>query len=239
MVLHVFQSGKDLARAAAAIFAAQILKKPDSVLGLATGSTPLDTYSELIKLYEDKVLDFSMATSFNLDEYVQIPHDHPASYHDFMRENLFSHINMKDSFVPDGNAEDMDRECARYDAEIVLAGGIDLQLLGIGHNGHIGFNEPSDRFVYGTHVVELTQSTLKANLRFFEREDLVPRRAVSMGIGTIMSSKSIILLALGKEKAQAVYDMVRGEMTPRVQASILRVHPDVTVLLDSGAASLL
>jgi glucosamine-6-phosphate deaminase len=133
----------------------------------------------------------------------------------------------------------MDRECARYDAEIVLAGGIDLQLLGIGHNGHIGFNEPSDRFVYGTHVVELTQSTLKANLRFFEREDLVPRRAVSMGIGTIMSSKSIILLALGKEKAQAVYDMVRGEMTPRVQASILRVHPDVTVLLDSGAASLL
>lgn len=239
MIIHVFNSGKALAQAASIVFASQILKKPDTVLGLATGSTPIDLYRELAKLYEAKVLDFSGVSSFNLDEYVQIPYSHPASYHAFMQEELFQYINMKETHVPDGNAQNLDEECRRYDETILSSSGIDLQLLGIGHNGHIGFNEPSDRFVYGTHVFDLTDSTIKANTRFFESDEQVPRRAMSMGIGTIMSARSILLLALGKGKAAAVRDMVKGEITPRLQASILRSHKDVTILLDQEAASLL
>ncbi len=236
MILHVFESEGSLACAAAVIFAAQILRKPDSVIGLATGSTPLGTYGELVRLYEEGVLDFSRVTSFNLDEYVGLPKSHPESYYAFMHRNLFDRINIRDTHLPDGQAEDLTGECRKYDEAIRKAGGVDLQLLGIGSNGHIGFNEPSDRFVYGTNVINLTESTISANRRFFDSADEVPRRAVSMGIGTIMSARSILLLAMGAQKADAIKAMMEDEVDPRIPASILRTHPSVTVLLDKAAA---
>ncbi len=236
MILHVFENEGSLARAAAAIFAAQILKKPDSVIGLATGSTPVSTYGELVRLYEEKVLDFSRVTSFNLDEYVGLPLSHPESYYAFMHRHLFDRINIRDTHLPNGLAADLTGECRKYDEAIRKAGGVDLQLLGIGNNGHIGFNEPADQFVYGTNVITLTESTISANRRFFDSAEDVPRRAVSMGIGTIMSAGSILMLAMGAQKAEAVQAMVEGEVTPRMPASILRTHRNVTVLLDRAAA---
>jgi len=239
MVVHVFDNEAQVARAAGAVFAAQVLNKPDSVLGLATGSTPISTYEELIRLHRDGVLDFSKATTFNLDEYAGLPTSHPESYISFMKRHLFDHVNLKQSFLPNGLAKDLDAECARYEESIRLAGGVDLQLLGIGHNGHIGFNEPAEQFTYPTNAVTLTQDTIDANKRFFASEKEVPRRALSMGIGTIMSAKSILLIALGENKAPVIRGMVQGEITPRLPASILRAHPAVTVLLDKGAGSLL
>lgn len=211
--------------------------KPDSVLGLGTGSTPIDTYQELIRLYQEKAVDFSNASTFNLDEYVHLPISHACSYHAFMQVQLFDHVNFKASFLPDGNAKDLNRESRRYDTAIQKAGGLDLQLLGIGHNGHIGFNEPADNFGYGTQVVNLTDSTIQANKRFFKSDRDVPRQAISMGIGTIMAANEIMLLALGAEKADAIKKTVKGPVTPRLPASILRLHKKVTLLLDEGAAS--
>ena len=236
MILHVFENEGSLARAAAALFAAQILRKPDSVIGLATGSTPISTYRELIRLYEEKVLDFSRVTSFNLDEYVGLPLSHPESYYAFMHRHLFDHINIRDTRLPNGLSSDLEGECRKYDEAIRKAGGVDLQLLGIGNNGHIGFNEPADHFVYGTNVITLTESTIQANRRFFKDGEEVPRRAVSMGIGTIMSARSILLIALGEAKADVLKAMLEDEVTPRVPASILRTHQNVTVLLDKAAA---
>ncbi len=237
MIVHVFDTPAQVARAAAAVFSAQILKKPDSVLGLATGGTPVDTYKELIKLHQDGILDFSKVTTFNLDEYEGLPTSHPESYVAFMKRNLFDHVNIKQSRLPDGLNKDHQKECAAYDEEIRQAGGVDLQLLGIGNNGHIGFNEPSDHFVYDTNLVDLTPSTIKANRRFFDSEDQVPRKALSMGIGTIMEARSILMIALGEGKAEVVQKMVEGDIDPQVPASILRAHKDVTVLLDRAAAS--
>lgn len=237
MIVHVFDTPAQVARAAAAVFSAQILKKPDSVLGLATGGTPVDTYKELIKLHQDGILDFSQVTTFNLDEYEGLPTSHPESYVTFMKRNLFDHVNIKQSRLPDGLNKDHQKECAAYDEEIRQAGGVDLQLLGIGNNGHIGFNEPSDHFVYDTNLVDLTPSTIKANRRFFDSEDQVPRKALSMGIGTIMEARSILMIALGEGKAEVVQKMVEGDIDPQVPASILRAHKDVTVLLDRAAAS--
>ncbi|NLM85107.1 MAG: glucosamine-6-phosphate deaminase [Clostridiales bacterium] len=237
MIVHVFDTPAQVARAAAAVFSAQILKKPDSVLGLATGGTPVDTYKELIKLHQDGILDFSQVTTFNLDEYEGLPTSHPESYVAFMKRNLFDHVNIKQSRLPDGLNKDHQKECAAYDEEIRQAGGVDLQLLGIGNNGHIGFNEPSDHFVYDTNLVDLTPSTIKANRRFFDSEDQVPRKALSMGIGTIMEARSILMIALGEGKAEVVQKMVEGDIDPQVPASILRAHKDVTVLLDRAAAS--
>ncbi len=236
MILHVFENEGSLARAAAILFAAQILRKPDSVIGLATGSTPISTYRELIRLYEEKVLDFSRVTSFNLDEYVGLPLSHPESYYAFMHRHLFDHINIRDTRLPNGLSSDLEGECRKYDEAIRKAGGVDLQLLGIGNNGHIGFNEPADHFVYGTNVIKLTESTIQANRRFFKDGEEVPRRAVSMGIGTIMSARSILLIALGEAKADVIKAMLEGEVTPKVPASILRTHRNVTVLLDKAAA---
>ena len=237
MIVHVFDTPAQVARAAAAVFSAQILKKPDSVLGLATGGTPVDTYKELIKLHQDGILDFSQVTTFNLDEYEGLPTSHPESYVAFMKRNLFDHVNIKQSRLPDGLNKDHQKECAAYDEEIRQAGGVDLQLLGIGNNGHIGFNEPSDHFVYDTNLVDLTPSTIKANRRFFDSEDQVPRMALSMGIGTIKEARSILMIALGEGKAEVVLNMVEGDIDPQVPASILRAHKDVTVLLDRAAAS--
>ncbi|MBE5781964.1 MAG: glucosamine-6-phosphate deaminase [Clostridiales bacterium] len=239
MQVHVFENAKQVGQAAATLFAAQLLRKPDSVLGLATGSSPIDCYQQLIQWHKAGILDFSKCVSYNLDEYCNLPVEHECSYHAFMNAQLFDHINMKETHVPNGNAEDLQAECARYDAAIQAAGGIDMQLLGIGRNGHIGFNEPSDHFVFGTQIVNLTESTIQANRRFFESEKDVPRQAISLGIGGIMAAKEIVLIAMGEDKAQAIRDTVYGEVTPKVQASILRNHPHVTILVDKAAASLL
>lgn len=239
MQVHVYDTAEQVGQAAATLFAAQVIAKPESVLGLATGSSPIGCYQQLIKWHQAGMLDFSRCVSYNLDEYVGIPENHPCSYHAFMQEQLFDHINMKAHFVPNGNAEDMQAECKRYDAAIQAAGGIDMQLLGIGRNGHIGFNEPCDHFVYGTQIVELTDSTIKANRRFFESEKDVPRKAISLGIGGIMNAKTVVLIAMGEDKAQAIHDMVKGDITSNVQASILRAHPNAIILVDKAAGKLL
>lgn len=239
MQVHIYDTAEQVGRATATLFAAQVIRKPDSILGLATGSSPIGCYQQLIKWYQEGILDFSRCVSYNLDEYVSIPEDHPCSYHAFMQTELFDHINMKAHYVPNGNAADMQAECKRYDEAIRQAGGIDMQLLGIGRNGHIGFNEPCDHFVYGTQVVNLTDSTIQANRRFFDSEKDVPRQAISLGIGGIMDAKEVVLIAMGEDKAQAIHDLVCGDVTPFVQASILRTHPHATILVDKAAASLL
>ena len=241
MQIHLYDNAEQVGKAAAVLIAAQLLRKPNSVLGLATGSSPIPTYRELIRMHQDGVLDFSNARSFNLDEYCHIPEEHPCSYHRFMKDQLFDHINIspEKTHVPNGNASDSAEECTRYDAAIEAAGGVDLQLLGIGRNGHIGFNEPSDQFVYGCHVVNLTQSTIEANRRFFESEDAVPRQAISLGVGSIMRAKSVLLIATGEDKAVAIRRAICEDVNPRTQASILRTHRNVIFLLDKLAAAML
>lgn len=241
MRINICMDIKAQGEAAASLIAAQVLKKQDSVLGFATGSTPLVTYDMLAGLYRRGVLDFSAVRTFNLDEYVGMDPSHTQSYYRFMVDNLFSKVNIVPGnyCLPDGNAMDLDAECARYEEAIIQAGGIDLQLLGIGHNGHIGFNEPGEAFVQQTHCVTLTQQTIEANKRFFASADEVPRRALSMGIGTIMRTRSIVLLISGEDKAEIAMQALTGPVTAKVPASILQLHPDVTVILDSGAASML
>ena len=239
MIVHVYENKEQASLAAASLFSACILSKPDAVLGLATGSTPIETYQQLIRLYKDGLLDFSGCTSFNLDEYVGLADDHPCSYHQFMKENLFDHINMKETHVPSGTAQDLQAECLRYDEQIEAAGGIDIQFLGLGQNGHIGFNEPGRVFSFGTQIVDLTQSTIDANRRFFKDDEQVPSQAISLGAGGIMKAKKIVLVALGLAKAEAVKAMLKGNIDPQIQASILRIHPDTVILLDRESASLL
>ena len=241
MQVRIFKDSQAVAKAAAMIFAAQLAEKSDSVLGLATGSTPIETYQNMIQLYKEGQMDFSQVKSYNLDEYVGLKPEHECSYRYFMQTQLFDHINIRpeNTFVPSGVAEDLEETGRAYDQAVRAAGGVDLQLLGIGNNGHIGFNEPDDHFTSGTHVVDLTESTIKANTRFFASEDEVPRKAISMGVGTIMSARKVLLLALGQAKAQAVRDTVKGEITPRVPASVLQLHSNAIILLDEAAASLL
>lgn len=217
---------------------AQITRKPTSVLGLATGSTPLGVYKLLVE-YHARGTDFSRLTTFNLDEYVGLAPDHPQSYNYYMKENLFSKVNLKpeNTHVPNGLAPDLEAECQRYEELIKKAGGIDLQILGIGTNGHIGFNEPGTDFGAITHVVDLDESTIRDNSRFFASIDEVPTRAISMGIKTIMQAKEIILMASGGSKADAVYAAVHGPVTPDVPASVLQLHPSVTLVVDQAAAS--
>lgn len=239
MNIHVYDSPQQTSLAAAQIFFAQLTEKPDSVLGLATGSTPLDTYAALALWHKDGLLDFSRSRSFNLDEYVGLAGDHACSYRKFMEDNLFSKVNFQSSDLPSGIAENLSEECRRYDEAIQQAGGIDIQFLGIGHNGHIGFNEPDDALSYGTKVIDLTQDTIEANRRFFNHIDEVPRQAISMGLGSIMQARKIVLVALGRGKAEAVRQMVKGDISPRLPASFVRLHQQATVLLDKEAASLL
>ena len=221
--------------------AAQLIRKPTSVLGLATGSTPIPCYRELIRLYQQGIVDFSQASSYNLDEYIGLPEDHVCSYHHFMRENLFDHINIRPeaTHVPNGVACDITGEASAYDDAIAAAGGIDIQVLGIGRNGHIGFNEPDTSFTRGCHLVNLTESTIEANTRFFKSRDEVPKQAVSLGIGSILTARTVLLMATGKSKAWAIHATVHGELTPQVPASVLQTHHDVIVLLDREAASML
>lgn len=239
MNVKVYKDANAIGEAAARIFAGQVIAKPDSILGLATGSSPIPTYSRLIEWYQQGILDFSQVTTFNLDEYMGLGHDHPQSYYYFMQENLFHGINVpvENIHVPCGTAEDIDNEGKRYDEMIAQAGGIDVQILGIGNNGHIAFNEPCEEFPMGTHKVALTQSTIEANTRFFASSDEVPRYAISMGIGSIMKARQIILVATGAAKAQAVYGMVKGPVTPQCPASVLQLHPNVTIFADEAAAS--
>ena len=237
MQLHVYENAEQVSLACAMLIAAQVTKKPNSVLGLATGSSPVKAYQQLIAWHKAGVLDFSQCVSYNLDEYVGISYDHEQSYHRFMQDNLFCGINMKETHVPDGNAKNLKAECKRYDKAIQTAGGIDLQLLGIGRNGHIGFNEPAEQFVYGTQIVSLTKSTIEANRRFFDSEDQVPRQAISLGIGGIMNAKTVVLIAMGEDKADAIKALVKGDITPKVQASILRAHENAIILVDKAAGS--
>ena len=228
---------KDASRKTANIISAQVILDPSSVLGLATGSTPLGTYQQLIKWYEKGDIDFSRTSTVNLDEYVGLDPTHEQSYAYFMHKNLFSHINIDpaNTHLPEGTNPDA---CHKYDALIRQLGGVDLQLLGIGHNGHIGFNEPSDEFVKGTHCVELTQNTIDANARFFENEADVPRKAYTMGILDILHAKRVVMIVTGESKAQILKDAFCGPVTPKVPASIMQLHPDFTLVADEAALSL-
>jgi len=228
-----------LSKKAAGILAGIVNVKPNAILGLATGSSPVGTYKELIKLNEEGLLDFSAVRTYNLDEYYPLDPSNDQSYHYFMNDNLFDHVNIDKNnvHVPDGNAADMNEACESYEAMLNEIGGVDIQVLGIGGNGHIGFNEPTDTFVGPTHVVELTESTIKANSRFFEKIEDVPTKAISMGIASIMKAKKILLVANGTGKADAIAKTLEGPITPWVPASILQLHPDVTIIVDEAAAS--
>lgn len=223
---------EELSSKAAAIICAQVVLKPESVLGLATGSSPLGTYAKMIEKYENGEVDFSKVSSINLDEYVGLDGTNDQSYRYFMNTNLFSKINIDvaKTNVPNGCAADLQKECDAYDALIKQSGGIDLQLLGIGLDGHIGFNEPDSYFEKATHVVELDPSTIEANARFFASEADVPRKAVTMGMGGIMSAKKVLLIANGQNKKEIVEKAFFGPITPEVPASILQLHPDLTVI---------
>ena len=230
----------DVSRKAANIIAAQIQLKPDCVLGLATGSSPVGTYQELIAKYQQGELDFSQVKTINLDEYVGLTADHDQSYAYFMRTNLFDHVNIdpKNCNIPNGMNPDAAAECARYDAIVDGFGGADLQLLGLGPNGHIGFNEPGEAFVPGTNLVDLTPSTIDANQRFFAKREDVPTQAYTMGIGSIMKAKRVLLVVNGKGKAQAVKDCFFGPIKPQAPGSILQLHPDFILVADEDALSL-
>lgn len=228
---------KDMSRKAASIFFSQITLKPDSVLGLATGSTPIGTYQQLIEWCMAGDLSFRHVKTVNLDEYVGLSGKSDQSYRFFMNANLFNHVDIDktNTNVPNGMAEDKIAECERYEDLIHSLGGIDVQLLGIGNNGHIGFNEPDSCFEKYTHEVSLTESTIKANTRFFEKESDVPKTAISMGIKTIMEAQKIVLVANGASKADIIYQTCFGPITPDVPASALQLHPDVTVIVDEEA----
>ena len=241
MVIYKAKDYADMSRKAANILSAQVIMKPDCVLGLATGSSPVGTYEQLVKWYEKGDLDFSRVTTVNLDEYRGLAPDNEQSYRYFMNTHLFDHVNIDKArtFVPDGLAADPDDGCRAYNAIIAQVGGIDMQLLGMGGNGHIGFNEPGAAFESETHCVDLAESTIEANQRFFERREDVPRQAYTMGIKTIMQARKIVVLVSGESKAQALHDALYGKITPAVPASILQMHNDVTIVADEAARSLL
>lgn len=240
MVYYVYKNQEEIAGAVATIFASTLFEKPDAIFGLATGSTPIPTYQRLIALNRDGLIDFSRARTYNLDEYVGLGDDHDQSYRFFMNEQLFDHINIdkKNTHVPSGLG-DVEQNAREYDQMIEAAGGIDLQLLGIGHNGHIGFNEPSDAFVYETNVTTLTESTIQANARNFAQKSDVPTTAISLGIGGIMKARRVVLIATGKGKAEAILGAIKGSISPRNPASALQFHGNVQFFLDEEAASLL
>lgn len=241
MNVLVFDTEEQIGVAAGYYMCGQVLQKPDSVLGLATGSTPIKAYDHMIKLYKQGAVDFSQVTTFNLDEYCKLDINDKNSYHSFMYENLFNEINIPKENINflDGNADDIEQECKSYEKRIKKAGGIDIQLLGIGSNGHIAFNEPADSFQRWSHIVALKESTINDNSRFFDSIEDVPTHALTMGIGSIMQAKRILIIALGEHKAKAVKQVIDGQVTPQCPASILQFHTDVTLMLDKGAASLL
>ena len=230
---------EEMSRKAANLISAQILLKPDCVLGLATGSTPIGIYDQLVEWYKKGDLDFSTVKTVNLDEYKGLTRDNEQSYYYFMHHHLFDRVNIdeENTHVPNGKVENGDEECLRYEALIKSMGGVDLQLLGLGRKGHIGFNEPAADFPKITHCVDLTESTIEANKRFFASADEVPRQAYTMGIGTIMKADKILVVANGEDKADAVAAMVQGKINPEVPASILQLHNNVILVADEAALS--
>jgi len=241
MRIIVVDNYEEMSKKAAMMVASQVMLKPNSILGLATGDTPLGMYKELILLYNKNEVDFKEVTTFNLDEYYGLNRENPESYYNYMLVNLFNSINInRESInVPDGMAKDVNASCINYENKIKALGGIDMQVLGIGGNGHIGFNEPDVNFEAQTHLVNLDEETIEANSRFFDSIADVPVKAISMGIKTIMNSKKIILLANGINKAESIERAIKGKISPKVPASILQLHNDVTIILDKEAASLL
>ncbi|PZE20210.1 glucosamine-6-phosphate deaminase [Paenibacillus xerothermodurans] len=240
MNLLTFDSQQKLHESAAGIITGLVQTRPRAVLGLATGGTPVGIYHAMVKSYQRGLVSFRSATTFNLDEYVGLPESHPESYHSYMRNQLFRHIDLPpaQAHIPDGNAADIVAECKRYDRLLEDAGQIDLQLLGLGHNGHIGFNEPAHTLISGTHLVNLQEDTRKANARFFHSIDKVPSRALTMGIGTILKAKTILLVVKGADKAEIVHTALTGPITTQCPASLLQTHPRLVVLLDAEAARL-
>ena len=241
MVISKAKNYQDMSRKDANIISAQIIMKPNAVLGLATGSTPVGLYKQLIEWYNKGDLDFSQITSVNLDEYKGLSGDNDQSYRYFMNTNLFDHVNIDKNrtYVPNGLEEDSDKACADYNEIIRSVGGIDIQLLGIGGNGHIGFNEPGEAFEKETHCVDLTESTIKANARFFESMDEVPKQAYTMGIKNIMQARKVLLIVSGEGKAEILDKVLYGPVTPQVPASILQLHNDLTVVADEAAMSVI
>ncbi len=241
MRIIVCENYEEVSKKAAQMILSQVTLKPESVLGLATGSTPVGMYKNLVEMNKKGDIDFSEVKSFNLDEYYNLPRSSDQSYYYFMQENLFNHINIKpqNTHVPNGMTKNIEEECRVYDEAIQEAGGIDIQVLGIGNNAHIGFNEPTINFEKGTHLVELDESTIEANSRFFESADQVPKKAITMGVGAIFKSRKIMLLACGESKAEAIYNTVYGKVVPEVPASILQFHSDIVLILDKAAAKLL
>lgn len=233
----VCENYDEMSYQAARIVESQMVLKPDSILGLATGSTPIGLYKNLIELYKKGELDFSKITSFNLDEYYPISGDNDQSYKYFMNEQLFNHINIDKSktHIPNGEAENPEEECANYDALIAEHGGVDLQILGIGNNGHIGFNEPDENLICGTHITGLTESTIQANSRFFDKIEDVPTKALTMGIASILKSKKILLLASGKGKHPVISQLLNDNITTNNPATMLKLHPDVVIICDKEA----
>ena len=237
MKIYKAKDYKDMSRKAANIISAQVIMKPNCVLGLATGSTPIGTYDQLVEWYNKGDLDFSEVTTVNLDEYKGLPRTNDQSYYYFMHQHLFDRVNIdpERTNVPNGMEPDAEKECGRYEELIRSLGGVDLQLLGLGHNGHIGFNEPGEAFEKETHFVDLTESTIEANKRFFASADDVPKQAYTMGIKTIMQAKKILIVVNGENKADIVERAFFGPVTPEVPASILQLHNDVTLVGDEEA----
>lgn len=230
-----FESQDKLNEAGAGIIAGLVQTNPKAVLGLATGGTPVGIYKDLVETHRQGMVSFKSVTTFNLDEYVDLPVDHPESYHAYMQQHLFAHIDANPAkiHIPDGNAGDLEQECIRYNSLLDDAQQIDLQLLGLGHNGHIGFNEPDHSLMSGTHIVKLKEETRVANARFFDSIDEVPTHALTMGVGTILKAKMILLVVRGADKAEIVHRALTGPITTECPASLLQTHPHVVVLLDS------
>ncbi len=239
MEVIILPTAAEASEVAARLVTRQLREKPSSVLGLATGSTPCNLYQLLARMHREDGLDFSKATTFNLDEYVNLNPTHPASYHQFMEENFFSHVNLvrKNIHIPDGMVADVPAHCAEYERAIRKAGGIDLQILGLGSDGHLGFNEPGSSLASRTRIKTLTERTRSDNARFFTGAQEVPHHVITMGLGTIMESRMCLLLAFGKAKAEAVAASVEGPVTASVPGSLLQFHPQVKVLLDAESAS--
>lgn len=237
MKILVVKNKDELSRKSAEAIIDTVKQNPSAVLGLATGGTPLGTYQNLIRDRQENKTTYQRITTFNLDEYVGLDESHPNSYHQYMRTNLFDHLDIprENTFLPDGTASDLEREANRYDKLIESRGGIHLQILGIGENGHIGFNEPGTPFSSQTHIVELTESTRKANARYFSSLDEVPTHAITMGIASIMKAKKILLLVSGEKKSQALYEVLHGNITEQVPATALRNHPALTIIADEAA----
>lgn len=237
MNIYVFKTQEELNQVGAGLVTSLVQMNPRAVLGLATGGTPIGIYEEMVKTYRKGLVSFKQVTTYNLDEYVGLPEDHPESYVSYMKKHLFDHIDIPadQTNLPNGRAADLEKECAEYDQKLEGVNQVDLQILGIGHNGHIGFNEPGRELTSGTHVVELKEETREANARFFNSIDEVPKQAVTMGVGTIMKAKTLVLIVRGADKAEIAHRALTGPVTTEIPASLLQMHPNLIVLLDAEA----